>query len=104
MTGGTLYFGKKSERWAIKLYCKAEQIKLPTDKANELPNKLKSTYTLWSEGHDLRSMMSRRTYYYHRKMLIEYGIDIDIQPNQHSTTNVVPMFRIIEAVPTHIPQ
>jgi II/X family phage/plasmid replication protein len=49
-------------------------------------------------------MMSRRTYYYHRKMLIEFGINIDIQPNQHSTTNVVPMFRTIEAVPAHIPQ
>lgn len=175
MTGGTLYFGKKSERWAIKLYCKAEeiktktgqlpeqltnigietwaenklrielrihakeltkldikkaqdlapekatqlfneylakinmneQIKLPTDKANELPNNLKSTYTLWSEGHDLRSMMSRRTYYYHRKLLMEYGINIDIQPNQaseNSTSNVVPMFRIVEAVPAQIPQ
>lgn len=25
--GGTLYFGKTSERWAIKFYCKAEEIK-----------------------------------------------------------------------------
>ncbi len=26
MKGGTLYFGKNSKRWAIKLYCKAEEI------------------------------------------------------------------------------
>lgn len=37
MTGGTLYFGKKSERWAIKLYCKAEEIKTKT---GQLPERL----------------------------------------------------------------
>lgn len=78
--------------------------KLPTEAANKLPNKLKSTYTLWSEGHDLRSMMSRRTYYYHRKQLQDYGINIDIQPCQVSTSNVIPMFRFLEAKPAIIPQ
>lgn len=171
MKGGTLYFGKKSERWAIKLYSKAEeittktgelpeqlknvgietwaenklrvelrlhskelvklditkanhlkpelasilfhdylakinmteQIRLPSETANTLPNKLKATYTLWSEGHDLRSMMSKATYYRQRKLLMNYGINIDIQPSQSPSSNVIPMFRVVEAIPASIP-
>ncbi|WP_133472012.1 phage/plasmid replication protein, II/X family [Paraglaciecola marina] len=172
MKGQTLYFGKSSERWAIKLYCKAEEIKtktgqLPTALINKgieawadnklrvelrllgkeltkleldrgsrfnpsamtnifneymgriqmtdqikltdevtskLPNRLLSTYTLWSEGHDLRSMMSKPTYYRQRKELIGYGINIDIRPCEKASTNVIPMFRILEAKPAQIPE
>ena len=170
--GGTLYFGKTSERWAIKLYCKAEeiqsktgqlpepltnkgielwaenklrvelrlhgkelekleltlgqhfsleavqnvfndylsriqmtdQIQLSSEATNNLPNKLVATYTLWNEGHDLRNMMSKATYYRQRKALMEYGINIDLMPCKASTTNVVPMFRILEAKAASIPQ
>ncbi len=171
MKGGTLYFGKNSKRWAIKLYCKAEEIltktgKLPlelegqgiedwvedklrielrllakeleelnikklkdlnknilqklfndylkridmneqiklTDKIlMEMPNKLRSTYTLWSEGHDLRNMISKSTYYLHRKDLKEFGINIDLRPESTNKTNVVPLVKILEAVPAEIP-
>ncbi|MGQ8363681.1 phage/plasmid replication protein, II/X family [Glaciecola sp. 1036] len=174
MKGGTLYFGKNSERWAIKLYAKGEelstktgalpdalkhqgiedwadnklrielrllskelaklgikhaatltpelteklfkeyldkinmtdQIKLSNETVNQLPNKLKSTYTLWAQGHDLRSLMSKRTYYYHRKELESYGINIDLAPcSEHQKeNNVVPMIRILEATPANIPR
>jgi hypothetical protein len=43
-----------------------DQIKLPTVTTNNLPNRFKSTYTLWSEDHDLRSIMFRATYYRQR--------------------------------------
>jgi len=170
--GGTLYFQKTSERWAIKLYCKAEEIRTNTGQLPEpltnkgiedwaenklrvelrlfrkeldkhhiqyakdlnpnyvrdlfnnylgkiemtdqirltdsvtakLPNKLVSTYTLWTEGHDLRSMMSKATYFRHRKMLLDYGINIDLRPCEPVTSNVIPMFRILEAKPAEIPQ
>jgi II/X family phage/plasmid replication protein len=170
--GGTLYFGKTSERWAIKLYCKAEeiqtkngripaqltnqgiehwaenklrvelrlhgkeldklgltqgnhytpsivrkiftdylgkikmtdQIKLSSEATASLPKNLMSTYTLWSEGHDLRNMMSKATYYRQRKALTEYGINIDLSPCNAATTNVVPMFRILEANAADIPE
>lgn len=169
--GGTLYFGKTSERWAIKLYCKAEeirtktgqlpepltnqgienwvdnklrvelrlhrkeleklgiitanqasatqvktvfneylgriemtdQIRLTNDVTAKLPNKLVATYTLWTEGHDLREMMSKATYYRQRKALMEYGINIDLRPCEPAVTNVVPMFRILEAKPAQVP-
>lgn len=171
MKGGTLYFGKNSKRWAIKLYCKAEeivtktgklplelegqgienwaedklrielrllkkeledlnikkvkdldknilqklfnqylrkidmneQIKLTEEVMIDMPNKLRSTYTLWSEGHDLRSMISKATYYRHRIDLKEYGINIDLRPESTSKTNVVPLVKILEAVPAEIP-
>ncbi len=171
MKGGTLYFGKNSKRWAIKLYCKAEeietkrgeiplkligqgietwaedklrielrllkkeledlnikkvkdldkqtlqrlfneylrkidmneQIKLTEEVMMEMPNKLRSTYTLWSEGHDLRSMISKATYYRHRIDLKEFGINIDLRPESTTKTNVVPLVRILEAVPAEIP-
>ncbi|MBF7072818.1 hypothetical protein ISG33_05305 [Glaciecola sp. MH2013] len=34
---------------------------------------------------------------------MSYGINIDIQPSEISTSNVIPMFRVIEAVPASIP-
>lgn len=169
--GGTLYFGKTSERWALKFYCKAEeiqtargqlphnlknigieawaenklrielrllskqltkidinkvkdlhierieelfaeylrkvemsdQIALTDEQLNEIPNKLRSTYTLWREGHDLRNLMSRATYNRHRKELKEYGVNIDLIPESVNKTNVVPLIRVLEAKPASIP-
>mgnify|MGYP000455519761 CR=1 FL=1 len=169
--GGTLYFGKNSERWALKFYCKAEEIKtsrgklpleiqnkgieewvdnilrielrllskelqrlnilkvkdLNTDKTKQLfneylrkidmtdqiklsdkvmlnmPNKLRSTYTLWLEGHDLRSLISKSAYYRHRKDLKEFGINIDLRPESVKRSNVVPLVRILEAQPVEVP-
>lgn len=169
--GGTLYFNKTSTYWAIKFYCKAEEIltnrgKLPLELQNRgiedwvdnklrielrllskelkrlgilkvcqltksrlqelfntytrsiemtqqiqltdeilmaMPNKLRSTYTLWTEGHDLRNMMSPATYKRHRKELKEYGINIDLMPESTQKTNVVPLVRVLEATPASIP-
>ena len=169
--GGTLYFGKNSKRWALKFYCKAEEIetqrgRIPRELCNlgienwaenklrielrllakqlidlnilkvkdlsinkvlsifseylrkvemseqialsdelmiGLPNKLKSTYTLWIEGHDLRDMLSKSAYYRHRADLKEYGINIDLRPSSTQKTNVVPLIRILEAKPAEIP-
>jgi len=169
--GGTLYFGKNSKRWALKMYCKAEEILTPrgrlphdlqgigienwvdnklrielrllskelkkrnivnvkdliVDKVKSLfdeylgriemseqialsddtiinmPNKLRSTYTLWLEGHDLRDMMSKATYYRHCIELKELGINIDLRPESTQKSNVVPLIRILEAQPANIP-
>lgn len=170
--GGTLYFGKNSKRWALKFYCKAEEIEtkrgripnelsglgiengaenklrielrllskqllelnilkvkdLLIDKVSNifgeylrkvemseqialsdelmigLPNKLKSTYTLWLEGHDLREMMSKATYNRHRLELKKtYGINIDLRPESTQKTNVIPLIRVLEAQPAVIP-
>jgi len=169
--GGTLYFGKNSEYWAIKFYSKAEEIQTPRGKLpleiqdrgieqwvdnilrielrllskelkrlnilkvkdfnqfntkqlfNEylrkidmsdqikltdevmlnMPNKLRSTYTLWSEGHDLRSLISKSAYYRHRQELKEFGINIDLRPESIKQSNVIPLVRILEAEPAEVP-
>jgi II/X family phage/plasmid replication protein len=169
-TGGTLYWGKDSQRWSLKAYSKGEEIqkhKLPErllstplstwadnklrielvlrkkeleennlhrssvwevdtpellfktylerlemteqialtdDQLIKLPSRLRSTYILWKEGHDLRPPnMPRNTYYRHRKELLEHGIDINLRQDSIDNTNVVPLVRILEATPAQIP-
>ncbi|KXU38705.1 hypothetical protein AXE65_00840 [Ventosimonas gracilis] len=82
----------------------SEQIELNSEQVLKLPNKLRGTYTLWKEGHDLKSILSNGTYYNHRKDLKEYGIDIAIRCDRAvNTSNVVPLIRILEAKPAGIP-
>lgn len=69
----------------------------------ELPIELRSTYLTWKAGYDVKSSVSKRTFYRHRKRLIEYGVDITI-PSGNTVSNVVPLMRIIEAVPAEIPE
>jgi len=80
-----------------------EQMALSSKQLLELPNKLRSTYILWSSGHDLRSTLPKNTYYRHRRELLEYNIDINIRVDQTDTTNVVPLVKVLEAVPCNVP-
>lgn len=86
-----------------------ERINMPDqqllDLPETLPSSVRTTYVLWREGHDLRALMSRPTYYRHRKQLLEYEIDISIpsgkqQPDQ---SNVTPLVRTIVLKPAVIP-
>jgi II/X family phage/plasmid replication protein len=80
-----------------------DQIALTDESMMNMPNKLKSTYTLWVEGHDLRNMLSKSAYYRHRSELKEFGINIDLRPESTRKSNVVPLIRILEAKPASIP-
>lgn len=170
MTSGTLYFGKKSERWATKIYAKGQEVRDQMDKQpgifgnqhalayadrclriehvirgkelarldldlavkwddtyaqvlhrellsklefaeavtikptvlEELPGALRGAYALWQEGHDLRKVYSRPTFYRYRSQLLAHGIDISIQ-QQGRPDNVIPLVRVLEAVPATIP-
>lgn len=56
----------------------------------------------WEGGSDLRATLSRPTFYRYRKELLAHGIDIaTLQPREVS--NVVPLHRVLEAVPAKIP-
>ena len=70
---------------------------------DELPVKLKGTYSLWREGYDLKQQLPRPTFYRHRKELLAYGVDISIKTAE-KPKNVVPLMRIIEAVPCSTPE
>ena len=169
LTGGTVYWGKHSSRWAIKAYSKGEEInkkghrlppelsltslsnyaddklrvevtlrqkelkkyglekgstwnhfeiqslyemyrdklqmsdqKLTSNSIVDLPNCFRGTYQLWSDGHDCRQILSERTFYRHRVELRKHGIDISI-PKSDVTTNVVPLIRVLEAIPAGVP-
>lgn len=69
----------------------------------ELPRTVASTYQLWRQGANLRSMLPQNTFYRHRRVLKEHGIDINLPPADPATSNVVPMLRVIEAKPVPIP-
>lgn len=62
----------------------------------------RTAYLSWVAGHDLRAVMPVRSFYRLRSKLLPHGIDIaTVQGREPS--NVVPMMRILEAVPAGVP-
>jgi II/X family phage/plasmid replication protein len=81
------------------------QVTLIDEKLLNLPLVLQATYQLWRQGASLKDLMSKPTYYRHRKLLLEQGIDITFPPlNSALPNNVFPLMRIIEAIPVANPQ
>lgn len=81
----------------------SEQLELSTDQLKELPSKVRGTYMLWKAGHDLQNMLANGTYYRHRALLKEFGIDIHVRCDTRPDSNVIPMIRVLEAKPAAIP-
>ena len=80
----------------------SDNMAIKDDVLESLPVRLKGVYALWRNGDDLRSTMSRPSFYRWRKQLLAYGVDISvIQPSTKS--NVIPLVRYLEAVPASIP-
>ena len=175
--GSTLYFGKNSRRWALKLYAKGQEIEsnasqqaalddlpharawaddvlrcelvlrgmelkrlglgvstawlpldgVPFDALAMLHDKLgamtmtttrtlpddvlaslfpaqRSAYLAWLAGNDLRTIMPTRSFYRLRAKLLPHGVDVaTLQPSE-DRSNVVPLVRVLEAVPAGIPE
>jgi II/X family phage/plasmid replication protein len=80
-----------------------EQVALTGEVLEGLPLKYQSTYLHWLNGVDLRSVLTKPTYYRHRKALLEYGIDIALRREAAKRSNVVPLIRVLEARPAEIP-
>ncbi len=80
-----------------------EQIALTTNVLNDLPRYLQGTYVLWQTGQNPRELLSKPTFYKHRKALLEHGIDIALAVESVDRSNVVPLIRVLEAVPVAIP-
>jgi II/X family phage/plasmid replication protein len=69
----------------------------------QMPRTVQGSYQLWRQGANLRELLAKPTFYRHRKLLLEYGVDIAVNHLAPEFNNVVPMMRIIEAVPVAIP-
>jgi II/X family phage/plasmid replication protein len=82
----------------------SEQIALSTDIINSLPTKLRGTYILWNNGESPREILSKATFYKHRKELLAYGIDINLRTDKADFSNVVPLIRVLEAQPAQTPE
>ena len=80
----------------------SEAVTIQPTVLDDLPGSLRGAYALWQEGHDLRKVYAPRTFYRYRSQLLAHGIDISIQ-QQGRPDNVVPLVRVLEAVPATIP-
>lgn len=67
-----------------------------------LPPRLRLTYHAWLNGDDLKSVLSRPTFYRYRKQILEYGVDISTKSPKEKN-NVIPLIRVLEAKPVGIP-
>lgn len=77
------------------------------DGLEKLPARLRACVLAWSEGHDLRELYPRASWYRYRKEIMKF-IDLDISlpsPKQlpDSVSNVVPLFTVIDAKPMSVP-
>lgn len=80
----------------------SEAVMLKDDVIQTLPNKLKPIYASWLHGEDMRTMMSRATYYRNRRELMQYGIDIAAK-SPDKKTRVIPIIKTLTAEPAGIP-
>jgi len=69
------------------------------EKLQNLPRTAQATYQLWRSGVSCREMLSKATFYRHRKLLLEHAVDINFCPRTPDSNNVIPLMRVVEAVP-----
>ena len=65
---------------------------------------IQGTYLLWSQGINVKDRLSKATFYRHRDLLLEHGVDVALPCSDPTRTNVVPLMRPLEAVPVEVPQ
>lgn len=68
-----------------------------------LPPRLQAAYQLWREGHDLRQMFPRATFYRYRAALLAFDIDLAVKQPRNET-NVVPLRVVLHGEPARIPE
>jgi hypothetical protein len=72
-----------------------------------LPARLRACALAWSEGHDLRTLYPRATWFRYRKEIMALiSLDISLPPPRERSerSNVIPLFTILEAKPMDIPE
>ncbi len=74
-----------------------DKMKLTKATLEHLPGRLQMVYDSWEDGKDIRSLVSKATFYRYRAELLKHGIDISIPQPSKPESNVVPMIRYIVA-------
>jgi II/X family phage/plasmid replication protein len=82
----------------------SDMVSLPTAALENLKPRLVAVYHLWREGHDLRAMYPSKTFYRYRGQLLPLGVDISIRQPHEDRSNVVPLVRVLEAIPCGPPE
>ena len=79
---------------------------IDSDVLESLPTRYKLIYQSWKDGHDLRTILSRPTFYRHRTALLSYGVDISIKQDRHEaeSSNVVPIRVVLVGKPVTVPE
>ncbi len=63
-----------------------------------------SIYALWKDGHDVKTVYSKSSYYRFRKQILDQiGVDIAVAPSDTIPNNVIPLLSYLEAKPAQIP-
>jgi II/X family phage/plasmid replication protein len=86
-----------------------QNVKLGGIAVEGLPLWLRPTYELWGAGVDVRTALSRATYFRHRQVLLGLGVDISRPPygeefNAPRPANVVPFVKTYEGKLKGIPE
>ena len=77
-------------------------ITLPDAVIATLTSGQRTAYLAWLAGADLRTILPQNSFYRLRRKLLPHGVDIaTLQPTDAS--NVVPLVRVLEAVPAGVP-
>lgn len=63
---------------------------------------VRGAYQLWKDGHDLRAIFPRNTFYRHRTQLLVHGIDISVL-QEREKSNVVPIGVVLVGKPVSVP-
>jgi hypothetical protein len=104
---GAAYLGDYESGWAMgelirvfeehaNVTSRAER---GTDDFDELPKHLRATARDYLAGMDMQAVMSRRSFYRHRKDLLPYGIDIAVR----NIRPFAPRVRVIELARAEVP-
>lgn len=84
----------------------AEAFMLDAPSLEGLPGRLQLAYQAWKAGQDLRSTLSRPTFYRYRTELLKHGIDIGVRQEYRDAeaSNVVPLPVVLHARPFETPE
>jgi II/X family phage/plasmid replication protein len=80
----------------------SEVTMIEADGLEALSPRIRAAYQLWKDGHDLRAIFPRPTFYRYRTSLLAHGIDISVKQDRDAS-NVVPFRLILEARRVEVP-